>query len=298
MQSTQSRELNLYREKCQSLEQMLTMNTSYMQDIEKDLSDKKAVLQAANSRITESMNFSKIMLDLIYPEESQLKTIFADAFSLNMPKETIGGDGMWVREHNGLIYLACLDCTGHGIPGALLSMAAFFSLNATFESANFDDPAQLINSFSDNLTNQLTGRENKFEHATHGLDMGMCIIDKGQRCLKYAGTHQSLVRVGQDESKIYKGGRGYVGDKNLNITSSSAIKIAEEDRFYLFTDGFPDQFGGNRNKKMKAGRLLNMLKCPEQMEMKERKAHLKKGFNAWKGDAEQTDDALIIGFKL
>jgi serine phosphatase RsbU (regulator of sigma subunit) len=141
-----------------------------------------------------------------------------------MPKETIGGDGMWVREHNGLIFLACMDCTGHGIPGALLSMAAYFCLNTTFESADFQDPANLINCFSHNLNEQLSGYEEKLEHAKHGLDMGMCIIDKNQGHLKYAGTNQSLIRIGRNESEMYKGDRGYVGNQKLSITSSPRIK--------------------------------------------------------------------------
>ncbi len=287
-----------YLERIKSLEQMLHMTTSYMEEIEKEIREKNALLELYSRKFNESLTFSSLLQEAIMPSEREFKRVFKESFMIFRPKDIIGGDFLWMRERDGYIYVACIDCTGHGVPGAMLTMAAHFSLNASFEHTPTDDPALLISRFNTQFYNHFHLNQGEAEGLGHGLDIGMLIIHPDRTEVRYAGTHQSLICTNGMAVNVYRGNAGYVGNKVLKLDTSHRIRVEKGNKFFMFTDGISDQFGGPKNKKILSSRVRKMLERTHGSTIDRQKAFIETVLTKWQGDEDQTDDMLMVGFSL
>lgn len=285
-------------EKVEALELMLKMTTDHMSAIQCDLTIKKEQLEESAKHINDSLLFSSILQKAIMPSEKDLALHFKNFLLYYKQKEAIGGDLLWVRERKGYTYLACIDCTGHGVPGAMLSMAAHFSLNNTFDRRKYTDPVRLLEDFNEQFYKHFHLHENDNEGMNHGLDIGLVIINPRRTEMRYAGTHQSLVSTDENGLQVYRGSRGYVGNKELHVEKSHRIRVEKGTKYFMFTDGISDQFGGPRNKKFLSKRMRALLQKTHSCGMPQQSDEMVKTLNQWQGTEEQTDDMLLVGFTL
>jgi serine phosphatase RsbU (regulator of sigma subunit) len=191
-----------------------------------------------------------------------------------------------------------MDCTGHGVPGALLSMVASFSMNSVVAQADYKDPKELIIDFNDQFCTYFQHHENENKDLDHGLDIGMVILDREENTLRFNGTRQSLIYTNRNSIDNIRGDSAYIGNSSLTLGESTNLPVSSGGRYFLFSDGIVDQFGGPKNKKFLARRLRQLLFDTRNLDMKSQKDKVENEFDLWKGEEEQTDDILLIGFEI
>ncbi len=284
-------------EKAEALELMLKMTTDHMTAVEGELRFKQEKLEAAAKQINESLAFASILQNAIMPTGIELDQHFTDHLLFCRQKEAIGGDMLWIREQNGYTFTACMDCTGHGVPGAMLTMAAHFSLNDVFDKQPYKDPAKLLEDFNKHFFKYFHFNDHS-NSINHGLDIGLTAINPQRTELLYAGTRQSLICTSKKKLEVFRGFPGYIGNENLRVQKTHKIKIEKDSKFFMFTDGIQDQFGGPKNKKFLSKRLREILKRTHPLKMHRQSELIADSITKWQGDEEQTDDMLLVGFMI
>ena len=263
----------------------------------------------------DSLNRAKIVQEGILPSEAKMKGIFENHFLYYNPLETISGDFYWTKQLKGIKLIAVADCTGHGVPAALLSMACATMLNVAFDLFEITSPAQALYKVNDLISEFM--RENNLQYSGDGMDISLCAIDTENNLVTYAGAKRPLYfipKVGasykSEEGNIkthqntkgdklieFKGGAYSIGSDDFEIEESS-FNFKQGDNLYLFSDGYVSQFGGNKSKKFNSMNLKRLLLSIQDREIKQQGVELRNSFELWKGDEEQTDDVTIIGITL
>lgn len=256
----------------------------------------RTLLEEKNKDITDSINYAKKIIDAILPPQENLKQYLAENFIYFSPKDIVSGDFYWFTEKNNNIFIAAVDCTGHGIPGAFMSIIGINLLESIVDDG-ITDPAIFLNMMNKEIINTLKKNLDK-THLKDGMDMTMCIIDKRRKQLKYAGAYNPAYIIRDGSIIQLKGDRKSVGtDFELNPFTPFSMKIRENDIIYVFSDGFTDQFGEKIGKKFKFKRFRLLLLSIYKLPMEKQKQKLMETFSDWKGNTEQIDDVLVIGFK-
>jgi serine phosphatase RsbU (regulator of sigma subunit) len=254
------------------------------------------LLEIKNKNITDSIIYAKKIIEAILPPINSLHIILPESFILFIPKDIVSGDFYWFTEKNDHIYIAAVDCTGHGIPGAFMSIIGMNLLNSlVFEGIT--DPGVILNMMNKEVILTL---KKKFDttHLKDGMDMALCIIDKNRKTLKYAGAYNPAYVIRDNSIMQLKGDRKSVGnDFDDDPFSTFSMKIRSDDMVYLFSDGYTDQFGGPERKKFKFRRFRFTLLSIHKMPLAKQKQKLEETYLKWKGNNEQVDDVLIIGFR-
>jgi PAS domain S-box-containing protein len=255
------------------------------------------LLRNKNKELIDSISYSKRIQQAILPKHSLFQSKFNEAFVLYKPKNIISGDFYWYYERNNLVYVACIDCTGHGVSGALMTILTN-SLMKNIIKQNNSDPGLILKILDDYLYDELNlNNENK---TPDGFDIALCVFDFENKKLNFSGAFRSLVLIRNMEFIEFKGARYPIGfydniDKNFETTETSFL---DGDCFYLFSDGYIDQFGGEKNKKFNKKAFRNLLLEIQYLNLEEQEGYLDYVFNNWKQQNEQTDDICIIGLKI
>ena len=257
------------------------------------------MLKAQNLKITNSINYAQRIQDSIIPKECELKKYFEKSFIYFIPKDTVSGDFPWVYKSPSTINFAAVDCTGHGVPGAMVSFVGYFLLRKIIEMSPDDQSNLLIDKLHKEVTTTLQQDKNS-DHNNDGMDAAFCKVDKEQLTLCFSGAHRPLYLVRKGELKEYKGAKRGVGGIQYDDTNREfeghSIQLEKGDRIFIFSDGYADQFGGPKNKKIGPKRLRATLSL--DLPMSEIKQKLDTEFYSWKGDIDQTNDVLIIGVEI
>lgn len=285
------------QEKVSSLEDMLSMTTSYMSDVENKLKTANDKIKAVYSDLLQSLNYASLIQQSIQPKAELLDSVFQEHCIVNRPKEIIGGDNFWVEVKENKIYAACLDCTGHGVPGAMLTVGAHFSLNIIFQQKKYERPESMLEDFNLHFYNFFSQKQSS-EDLRQGLDIGLIIFDTTTEIINYCGTNISLIRINKDEKKIYRGNRSYIGNEQIDLSVSHSFNSKSTDSYFMHSDGVTDQFGGDRNKKLGHKRLENLLQNIFSLNMNKQREIIDSFLSDWKGSKEQTDDMLLLGMKF
>lgn len=285
--------------------------------MEKEIHDQKEIIEEKNKSITESIEYAKNIQEAILPNRENLKNHVSDAFILYMPKDIVSGDFYWyTRKENNLLF-AAVDCTGHGVPGALMSIIGNSGLNDIVNSKNIHIPGDILNQLRDDVIHTLRQADMGHERKD-GMDIALCNLDVTKNKLQYAGAFNSLwiVRKNIENSTLVKSGEvvpyipgvgevkadkfpvGTFIGRDLVPFHNHEIELEKGDCIYIFTDGFADQFGGPKGKKYKYKHLLELLAANSGKPMTEQKALLRKAYLDWRGNLEQIDDVLIIGVRI
>ncbi len=255
-----------------------------------------------NKKISDSINYAQRIQTSILPNSDYLSRYFPESFMFYRPKDVVSGDFPWCVENNGNIYIAAVDCTGHGVPGALLSFIGYFLLN---NIVNIDDnfnAAKILDLLHQGVRSTLKQNE-EGNNGRDGMDLALCKINKETQTIQFAGAHNPLYLLRDGELIEYKGTRKGIGGKPLlkkkeKDFENHEIKYIKGDKIFIFSDGFPDQIGGPKRKKYQSKRIRETLVQNSNLTMRYLESRLNSEFYSWKGAEKQVDDVLLIGIEL
>lgn len=268
-----------------------------------DITQRKLIeldIQHKNKKIADSINYAKRIQNAILPDNTIIRKALPDSFILYKPKDVVSGDFPWYVQVGDILYIAAVDCTGHGVPGALLSLIGYFLLNDIVRSRKISDPGKILDILDDGVTTTL--RQDQDDSRTKdGMDIALCKIDMKKRKVEFAGAHRSLYVMKKGEMEEIKGNKFAIGGgiyKNQTNFTNTELTLAKGDSIFFCSDGFPDQFGGPQNRKFGPKRLRQMITEIHKKPMQDAHAIFDKEWEDWKGDENQTDDMLLIGIKF
>lgn len=282
----------------------------------KIIREQKSEIEQKQHEIIDSIQYAKRLQNAIMPEGEAFKRVFPDSFVFYAPKDIVAGDFYFLEEvmesDAQLVYFAAVDCTGHGVPGAMLSVVGANGLKRCIREMQLREPGKILDELSKLVAENFTSAKEKIRD---GMDIALCCLEiKGnEKRIHFSGAHNPVWIFNEnrtswpDELKPFRNECGAqalptkqaVGYKEDNIPFKTiSFDVVEGDHIYLFSDGYADQFGGDKGKKMKSAvfrRYLNEIKAHE---MKDQRVLLRNKFDDWKGDLEQVDDVCVIGVRL
>lgn len=265
----------------------------------RQVTKQKDRLSVLHKDLTESISYASRIQRALFPANSTFKRILPFSFAMHRPKDIISGDFYWVAEAEAKVVVAVVDCTGHGVPGALMSVLAVELLKKIVVDEGYVKPSEILSQLSLGLY-QLFEHDDDAVDISDGMDMGLCVVDRETLTLEYSGAIHSLYKVRNNELREIKGDRIPVGmaasSKECRFTNH-VVEYADNDMFFMSSDGYPDQFGGRDNKKYKYNRFRNFLVTIAEHDLDLQQLLLENNFDKWRGTAEQVDDVLVVGFK-
>jgi serine phosphatase RsbU (regulator of sigma subunit) len=258
----------------------------------------KAELEYSSGRIIDSLNYAQRIQDALLPSEVYLKRYFRESFILYKPKDIVSGDFYWIGEKNDIRFIVAADCTGHGVPGALISMIGHDLLEKIIITENTLKPGNILDRMNEALGETFTREKNTGTIIRDGMDIGICSIDLKKKKIGFAGAFFPLFIIRENRLIEVKGDRFTLGITPVGTSfKNNEIDLVEGDMLYLFSDGYVDQFGGEENKKFMYRRFRYLLMNIHSFPLADQKAILDDNILTWMGNNHQVDDILIIGFK-
>lgn len=256
-----------------------------------EIREKNDILSTQNKEIINSINYAKRLQDAILPSSDFLKQVFKSCAVVYQPKDIVSGDFYWVEEADGKVFFAVADCTGHGVPGAMVSVLGHNSLNQCINEYGLRNAGAILDKLSELVEETLN--KNQF-NVNDGMDIALCVWDK-QSKLQYAGANNSFYLIRNGELLETKANKQPIGkyDNRVPFTNHE-FELQAGDSVYLFSDGYPDQFGGPKGKKLKYSTFKNYLLELNSQPEEKIKTELEERFEQWKGELEQIDDVCIM----
>jgi len=268
-----------------------------------EISEQKKIIEEKNKNITDSINYAQRIQEAILPPLENANSLFSESFILFIPKDVVSGDFYWYHQKNNKKLIAAVDCTGHGVPGALMSMIGNAFLNEIVNEKGIVKPAEILSELRDKITHSLK-QTGEVGQTKDGMDMALLCVNDDNTRVEFSGANNPLwVCSNNGEGSViteYKGDKqpvGYYIGKSLPFTNH-VIDVKKGDTLYVFTDGFADQFGGPKGKKYKYSQLRDKLIAVQTKSMTEQKQFLLDEFAKWKGSFEQIDDVCVIGIRI
>ncbi|MGD0340968.1 MAG: tetratricopeptide repeat protein [Bacteroidales bacterium] len=257
------------------------------------------IIEEKNKDITASINYASRIQRAMLPSPAEIKGFSSKSFMLYLPKDIVSGDFYWFSEIGGKLILVAGDCTGHGVPGALMSMLGISFLEEIVNEREIIQSGQILVELRKEVQRALHQKGAR-EEAKDGMDIALCVIDRSKKIIQYSGAYNSLYLIRKGELFEYPADRMPIGIFDLSDKSftSQNIQYIPGDMIYMFSDGYADQFGGPNMKKFKYSAFKELLLKVQILPIKEQKKKLETEFLKWKGDNPQTDDVLVIGLRL
>jgi len=265
-----------------------------------NLEEAYIIIENYIEKITDSIRYAEQIQKAIFPEIDAVNTKFTDTFVLYKPKDIVSGDFYWYTEKDGKIFLALADCTGHGVPGAFMSIIGIDLLNQAMNLAIYNKTESVLSYLNNELREKLRRGKNDVI-LKDSMDIAFCIIDLSTRELSYSGALIPLFVVNKGEVSEIKPNYTSLGTSSSLFNrefDTHTIKLDKDSWIYLSTDGYFDQFGGEKNKKFMRSRFVQVLLDINKLPSERQKEELESHFNSWKGKNEQIDDVLVWGFKI
>lgn len=259
----------------------------------------KKIFEKQKRELTESLHYASYIQKALLPTDQLLKRHFPDCFLLFMPRDIVSGDFYWLSRKKELIYFAMADCTGHGVPGAFLSILGITFLNQVVDRNESCRASFVLNSLREHIMKALH-QTGTISEQKDGIDMALCVVDTSKDSLQFAGAFNPLYIIKKNSQLIeIPGDKMPIGVAAEEETSfkNHEIELNEGDLIYLFTDGFVDQFGGPEGKKFKFRPFRKLLLSICEQPMAKQKAELRMQHLDWKGKMAQLDDISIFGFR-
>jgi serine phosphatase RsbU (regulator of sigma subunit) len=270
------------------------------EQLELRVKERTAELQVMHDDITDSINYANRIQNAILPDHRELSEYFTFSTVIYLPKDIISGDFYWSHRYYHLTYVAVVDCTGHGVPGALMSMIGNNLLNQVIIEHRETDAGRILTEMDKELE-RLLKRDRSINSINDGMDMSLCIIDRKKNTLSFSGAQQSGLFIAQnglqelDSTKLTIGGLSSGDPKKFAV---STIPFLQGDRLYLLSDGYQDQFGGPKGKKFYRKNLVRLIESMQDKPLSEHGPLLQQAFIDWKGHEMQMDDVTIVGMEL
>jgi serine phosphatase RsbU (regulator of sigma subunit) len=262
----------------------------------KTVLEQKEIIEEKQKEIIDSINYAKSLQEAILPPMALWKSQLPDSFVLYKPKDIVAGDFYWMEKSQGLLFFAVADCTGHGVPGAMVSVVCSNALNRSILEFRLSDPGEILDKTRELVISTFEKSE---KQVRDGMDISLCALNTQTRRLQWAGANnplwviheQTLRRIAPDKQPVGE----YIDE--LPFTTHS-IQLEAGDLLYLFSDGYADQFGGPKGKKFKYKQLEELISRISGQEMAEQARILNSTFEDWKGSLGQVDDVCIIGIRV
>jgi PAS domain S-box-containing protein len=268
-----------------------------------DITERKIIemeISQKSRKITESINYAKRIQEAILPDTNYIRQFFKNSFILYKPRDVVSGDFPWFLHKGDELFIAAVDCTGHGVPGALISLIGFFLLNNIVNQQQASSSGAILDLLDQDVTRTLKQGEGDAA-AKDGMDISLCKINQKRMQIEYAGAHRPLYYMSEGELLEIRGNKFPIGGgqyKNRSKFTNTVINYLDGDSVYLFSDGFPDQFGGPKNKKLSPRKIREIIVDNGDADLSEINRIMDKEFENWKGNNKQTDDVLMIGMKF
>jgi len=260
----------------------------------------KAEIEEKHKSVTDSISYAQRIQEALLPSLEVFKQTFRDAFIFFNPKDVVSGDFYWsYKTEDGKIIWTAVDCTGHGVPGAFMSMIGISLLNKIVIENKETSPEKILDQLRNGIISALSQKGNSGSRQKDGMDLTLCIFDRKAMTIEFSGANNPLWLVRNDEIKEYKVQKQPVGYHEVQEGfAKQMIDVLEGDFIYTFSDGFADQFGGEKGKKYKSKHLKSFLLSVNSNPGITQHALLEKEFDSWKNGLEQVDDVCIIGVKI
>ncbi len=265
-----------------------------------ELAVKNSELAEKNKDITDSIRYAKRIQEAILPPEAIVRKYLPNSFIFSKPKDIVSGDFYWVDKKSDAILFAAVDCTGHGVPGAFMSIVGHNILNQAVNESGTIAPAALLDKLNKSLSETLnqTSEETKLRD---GMDIALCMINFKTMELQYAGAHNPLFIVRDKELIEVKADSIAIGtytETQQQSFTNHTLQLQKGDTLYIFSDGYADQFGGPSGKKFKVNQFKAMLLNLNGVEMQQQHIALERSIEQWRGVLQQVDDILVIGVRV
>jgi ligand-binding sensor domain-containing protein/serine phosphatase RsbU (regulator of sigma subunit) len=259
----------------------------------------KEIVETQNKEIRDSILYAKRIQEAILPTQEEIRAAFPDSFVLFKPRDIVSGDFYWFSEKNGKLIITVADCTGHGVPGAFMSMIGNTLLNEIVNEKEVLEPDKILYQLRENIMKCLkqTGAEGENKD---GMDIALCVYDKQSMELQFAGANNPLYLITLGDLVEIKGDKQPIGvyKGDTKPFTSHPVKLTKGDCVYIASDGYADQFGGTNGKKFKYKQLKDLLLTVNNQSMAEQKKALDASIEQWKGGLDQVDDILVVGFRV
>jgi len=260
--------------------------------------EQKKVVDHKNKEILDSIKYAKRIQAAILPQRMLVKEYLKDSFILYKPKDIVAGDFYWMEHKHDKVLFAAADCTGHGVPGAMVSVVCNNALNRSVREHGLTDPGKILDKSREIVIKEF---EKSNEDVNDGMDIALCSLEEkgGKTLLQYAGAHNPLWIVRNNEILETKANKQPIGKfANKEPYTTHTFELEKGDSIYIFSDGYVDQFGGEKGKKLKAKSFKELIISIQDKEMEEQKLIINEVFETWKGDLEQIDDVCVIGVRI
>jgi len=258
----------------------------------------KNIIEIKNEEITDSITYARRIQEAILPSRESINACINDCFVYYQPKDIVAGDFYWIEETPKGLLVGVADCTGHGVPGAMVSVVCNNALNRAVREYNLYEPAAILDKVTELVINTF---EQSATEIMDGMDIALCRINKDGKSIEFAGANNPLWIFDKDriESQIIKGCKQPIGRfLTQKPFKGKTIPVNPGNILYLFTDGFADQFGGKRGKKYKYKPFNNLLSKIKEQKMSDQLNAIQSEFETWKDDFDQIDDVCVVGIRL
>ena len=260
------------------------------------IEEQKQLVEEKQKEILDSINYAKRIQAAILPSDRVIKQFLPESFVFYKPKDIVAGDFYWLEHKHNMVLFAAADCTGHGVPGAMVSVVCNNALNRSVREFGLTEPSKILDKTKEIVIQEF---EKSDADVKDGMDIALCALQ--ENTLYYSGANNPLwiIREGSEIIEEVKSTKQPVGKvDNTKPFENHTIELKKGDSIYIFTDGYQDQFGGEKGKKFKAAKLKELLLNNREKSMGEQLVTLNQTFDKWKGSLEQVDDVCIIGVKI
>jgi len=271
---------------------------SFDKELHSTIHSLKHEIYRQKKELTESIRYASYIQKALLPSPLLFKKLLPDHFVLFQPKDIVSGDFFWITRKKSDIIIAVADCTGHGVPGAFMSILGITTLREVINRGSYSSAGSILNQLREGIMKALNQTGEEFEQKD-GIDMALCLLNTESNEIEFAGAfnpiyviqNKRLIEINGDKMPI-----GVAAEEERPFTTHR-FSLEADNVIYLFTDGFVDQFGGAKGKKFKYQPFRNLILKIHEMPMHKQKEEFQKAFEKWKGEHSQLDDLLIVGFR-
>ena len=291
------KELKDLREQNASQLSMYEMTTLYLKKLQEDLKISEQNLLRTNKNLVDSINYAKHIQDAFILQISVLQKTFPNSFIFQQPKDIVSGDFIWMFEYKHYIYLGVGDCTGHGVPGAMLSIFMISMLNQIVSLSQNQTPAEILRELDELIKKYLLQYDKNIKDSA---EISLIKYNKKTQTILFSAANRPLVHIRNNNITIYKGAKCVLGndERRNEVVKDIEVVLNQDDMIYMFSDGYADQFGGEKNKKFSTKKLYNLLQDCSNLPVNEQQEKLQSTYTNWKGEKSQIDDVVLVGIKF
>ncbi len=264
-----------------------------------EIQEQKNDIEHKNEEIVSSIRYAQRIQEAVIPNNKQMKKEFPEHFVLWKPRDIVSGDYYWMMKKHGKTILAAADCTGHGVPGAFMSIMGISFLNQIANNPMVQTAASALDMLRQSVVTSLN-QEGSETNTKDGMDMSICVYDFENMTMEFAGAYNPMYMIRDGKLSTFKADRMPIGihERDKNPFTNTLINMHKDDKYYILSDGYIDQFGGPKGKKFMTKRFKNLILEIHEKPMTEQKEILWNTLLDWRGDIEQLDDIIVIGVRV